>query len=267
MSIGRWTEVGRMDELARRDSPMHRLDARAKALTTIVFIVVVMSFPRYDIAALMPFFLYPFVLVAVGDLPVGFLFRRILVAAPFAILIGIFNPLLDRTPRLFLGEYAITGGWVSFASILLRFFLTVSAALALIACTGMHRLCAGLERMGLPRVFAAQLLFLYRYLFVVAHEGSRMVRGFELRSYGAGAPRLRVYSSLLGHLLLRSMDRGQGVHRAMLARGFDGEIRVLRGESARPVDFVFFVGWTAFFVAARVWNLADLLGRVVLPGG
>jgi len=277
MNLGQWIEIGRMDELGRLDTPVHRLDARAKVITTLGFIVVVMSFPRYDVSALMPFFIYPFVLIAQGRIPPGYILRKILLAAPFALVIGMFNPLLDHQTVARIGGWDISGGWLSFASIMLRFVLTVSAALALIACTGIHRLGAGLERMCVPRVFVVQLLFLYRYLFVVADEGARMMRSLELRSSGPQSLRLRVYGSLVGHLLLRSMNRADRVYRAMVARGFssvggsasggDGEIRGLHRDSFRWTDWAFTGGWTAFFVLARMWNLADALGRMLAGGG
>ena len=266
MSFGDWIQIGRMDELARLDTPVHRIDARAKAVTTILFISFVMSFSRYEVSALTPFFLYPLVLMSLGRIPAGFLFRKILVAAPVAVVIGMFNPFLDREPIAAVGGFAITGGWLSFASILVRFILTVSAALVLVACTGMNRLCAGLERMGLPRVFAVQLLFLYRYLFVIVAEGSRMLRSMELRSAGPASMGLRVYGSLVGHLLLRSMARADRIYRAMVARGFDGQIRILLESRLRWVDAAFVVGWAAFFVVARMWNLAELLGRLFTGG-
>jgi len=262
-SITSWTEVGRLDELARMDTPAHRLDARAKAVVTLAFIGVVMSFPRYDVAALTPFLLYPAALIGAGRIPPRFILRKILLAAPFALFVGMLNPFLDRQPIAAVGPLVITGGWFSFASILLRFVLTVSAALALVACTGMYRLGAGLEQLGVPRVFVSQLLFLYRYLFVVAAEGATMVRAVALRSAGSRSLPLRVYGSLVGHLLLRSMDRAERIHRAMAARGFNGEIRVLRASSFRWTDWAFVIGWLAFFAAARAWNLAEGLGRLV----
>lgn len=266
MGLGEWIEVGRMDELGRQDTSAHRIDARAKVVTTILFIMVVMSFSRYDVSALTPFFLYPLALMSLGRIPAGFLFRKILVAAPVAVVIGMFNPFFDRDPVALIGSFTISGGWISFASILLRFVLTVSAALVLVACTGMNRLCAGLERMGLPRVFAVQLLFLYRYLFVVVAEGARMLRSMELRSAGAGSIGLRVYGSLVGHLLVRSMARADRIYRAMVARGFDGQIRILHESRLRWADAAFVFGWTAFFVMARIWNLADLLGSLFMGG-
>ncbi len=265
--MAEWIDIGKMDELGRGDSPAHRLDARVKTLVTLVFLVAVMSFPRYEISALIPFLLYPVVLVMIGRIPPGYLLRKVAIAAPFAVVIGIVNPLLDRSPVMMLGGVAISGGWVSFASLMIRFGLTVGTALALVACTGIHRLCAGLEQLGVPRAFAVQILFLYRYLFVVSEEGQRVRRGVAMRAGERRTLSYGVYASLIGHLLIRSMDRAQRVYRAMLARGFDGEIRVLRARPFQWTDAVYLLGWVGFFVMARCLNLADWLGRIFVGGG
>ncbi len=264
MRLANWIEIGRMDELARLDTPVHRIDARAKIVASIAFLVAVMSFPSHEISALTPFFLYPLALVFLGRIPPGVILRKVLVAAPFALAIGVFNPFFDRAPAMVMGSCVISGGWLSFFSIILRFLLTVSAALALVACTGMYRLAGGLERIGLPRIFVGQLLFLYRYLFVVADEGSRMVRGLELRADGVASLSCRVYGSLVGHLLLRSMARAERIYRAMIARGFSGEIGATRQTSFRPADWFFLLGWTVFFVVARRWNLAVWIGGLLV---
>jgi cobalt/nickel transport system permease protein len=261
MGFANWIELGRMDELGRLDTPVHRLDARAKTIVTLAFIAVVMSFPRYEISALIPFLLFPVALGALGRIPARQILKKILVAAPFALVIGIFNPLMDRQPLAMIGPVVVTGGWISFVSILFRFALTVGAALILVACTGMYRLGAGLERLGVPRVFVVQLLFLYRYLFVVANEGGKMLRGVELRAAGARSVGFRIYGSLVGHLLLRSLDRAERVYRAMVARGFDGDVRLLRRPALRWSDWAFIAGWAAFFTAGRAWNLAEGMGR------
>jgi cobalt/nickel transport system permease protein len=267
MSLASWIEIGRMDEFARQDTPVHRIDARAKIIVTIAFMAAVMSFPPREISALTPFFLYPLGLIFPGRIPLMFILRKMLIAAPFAVVIGLFNPFFDRTPAFLIGPLVISGGWLSFISIMIRFLLTVSAALVLVACTGIFRLGAGLEQIGLPRIFAVQLLFLYRYLFVVADEGYRMVCGLELRTCGPAASGFRVYGSIVGHLLLRSMTRAERIYRAMVMRGFSGEIRIMRKTSFKPADWVFLLGCLAFFMAARFWNLAAGLGRLVTGGG
>lgn len=266
MTAAAWSEIWRMDDLGRLDTPMHRLDARAKALVTLAFVGVVMSFPRQAVAPLTPLLLYPMALLALGRISFRHIARKLLAAAPFALMVALFNPWLDRRPVADLGTLVLTGGWVSLGSILLRFFLTVSAALALVACTGMFRLGAGLERLGVPRLFVAQLLFFYRYLFVISDEGARMARAVAWRGQGTRALKLRGYASLVGQWLLRSMARAERVHQAMLSRGYDGTVRPWHRSRFRWADGCFACGWLAFFFAARRWDLANALGRLLAGG-
>ena len=75
---------------------------------------------------------------------------------------------------------------------------------------------------------------------------------------------MRVYGSMLGSLLLRTLDRAQRIHLAMSCRGFDGHIRTIRSLAIQPADMVFVGGWAAFFLAARLYNLPRLLGSFVM---
>ena len=259
----RFFDIGRLDHLAQLHTPIHRLDPRAKVLTTVAFLVAVVSFPKYEISALLPFFLYPVVLATVGHLPVGFVIRKVVAVAPFAVMVGIFNPFLDREILVHLGPVAVSGGWISFGSIMIRFFLTIGTAFLLIATTSFHGLCLALFRMGMPKILTVQLLFLYRYIFVLAGEAMRMVRARALRSFGKRGLGMKVFASVVGHLLLRTLGRAQRVHLAMLSRGFDGEVRVLRPLRIGRKDVVFVLGWLAAFAIMRVYNLPLLVGTMV----
>jgi cobalt/nickel transport system permease protein len=254
--------IGYLETLSCQDAPLQRLDPRVKLLTTLVFIIAVVSFGKYEITGLLPFFLYPVALIAVGNLPPGYLARKILLAAPFAFFMGIFNPLLDRALLLHLGPFAVSGGWVSFASIMLRFTLTVSAALILIAGTGFPAVCLAMEKLAVPRVFVVQLLFLYRYIFVLTDEAARLVRARALRSFQGRGMGLRVFSFIIGQLLLRTLDRAQRIHRAMLSRGFDGKIRLAHPLHLHGRDVAFFLGWSGLFVLLRWYNIPWLLGNL-----
>ena len=96
----------------------------------------------------------------------------------------------------------------------------------LLGGTGMHALCAALSRLGVPRVFTAQLLFLHRYLFVLAEEALRMSTAHRLRAAPGRRLALSTYASLAGQLLLRAFDRAARVHQSMRARGFDGTLQL-----------------------------------------
>jgi cobalt/nickel transport system permease protein len=256
-------DLGAMDRLSRQDTMVHRLDGRAKLLTTLIFIVTVVSFKRYEVSALFPFLIYPVALCALGDIPLSFLARKIALIAPFAVLIGVFNPMIDRQVITTLGSLEISGGWVSLASILVRFTLTVGAALTLVAVTGFNEVCAALEKLGAPRIFVVQLMFLYRYLFVLVDESIRMVRARALRAFNGKGTGLRTFGSLVGHLLLRTLDRAQRIHMAMSCRGFSGEIRVFRPGSFGLGDAAFVLGWSVFFIGARLFDLSRLIGETV----
>jgi len=255
-------DLGETDTLAAQNTLVHRLDPRAKVLTTALFLIAVASFPRYEVTALLPFFLYPVVLAAIGNVPARFLARKLLIAAPFVLFVGVFNPLFDREVLVRVGSFGVSGGWVSFASILLRFVLTVTAALLLVATTGLYPMCLALERLRVPRAFVVQLLFLYRYLFVLVAETARVVRAHSLRSSGRRM-RLRVLSSVVGQLLLRTLDRAQRIHTAMQCRGFDGQIRLARPLHCGIAELLFVAGWAAFFALARWQNLPALAGTLL----
>lgn len=256
-------DIGYMDTLATGDSPLHRLDPRAKLFTTFLFIVAVVSFNKYAVSALVPFFLYPVFLIVIGELPMGYLARKILVVAPFAFLVGVFNPFLDRQVLFHLGPFGVSGGWVSFFSILTRFALTVSAALALLSLTGINSICDALARSGVPRPFVVQLLFLNRYLFVLTGEAERISRARSLRSSGHKAMGFKVFTQIVGHLLLRTLDRAERVYRAMQCRGFEGNIRIVKSSKLGRLDIFFMLSWGAIFALFRFVNVPLILGKAV----
>lgn len=256
--------LGTLDRLAAAHSVVHSLDPRAKILVTLACIVTAMSFGPHDLSGPLPLLLYPVCLAALGDIPAACVARRLLLASPFALCVGIFNPWLDTAPLLHVGPWAVSGGWMSFLSILLRFTITVSAAIVLIGVTGFVPLCAALPRMGVPRIFAAQLLFLYRYIHVLIREAARMERARDMRSFGHRGLGLKPFVRLLGQLLLRTLDRAHRIYQAMCCRGFDGELPHHGDLRYTGRDAAFMLGWLMFFALARGVNLPQLLGRAYL---
>jgi cobalt/nickel transport system permease protein len=264
-NIGRnYLDIRYMDTMASGDSPLHRLDPRAKLITTLLFIVAVVSFDKYTLLAFVPFFIYPIVMISAGGLPAGYFLKKVIQVSPFAILVAIFNPLIDREIILHLGSIGISGGWISFLSILLRFFLTVTAALILISLTGFNTVCEALNRLGVPRPFVVQLLFFYRYIFVLVDEAERMERARSLRSFNSRSRPFRVFISIIGHLLLRSFDRAERIYLAMRCRGFVGHIPVSREIKMHRKDFEFMAAWSLLFILFRLDNIPARLGEFVM---
>lgn len=256
-------DLNRLDLLAGGDSVIHRLDPRAKVFVTLAYIVTVVSFGRHEVSALLPFVVFPLAMIAVSGIPPAVVLRKLLVVLPIAALVGLFNPLFDRETLLVLGSLPVSGGWVSFLSIILRAALTVGAAVVLVAVTGFSGVCLALQRFGVPQAFVVQLLFLYRYIFVLGDEGMQMTRARELRSFGGRGMGLGAYGSLVGSLLLRTWDRAERIHMAMLSRGFRGEFRVRRESSFGGREVTFTLGWCLLFLLLRLVNVPQLIGLLV----
>jgi cobalt/nickel transport system permease protein len=260
---GALLDFKRLDRLAAGDTVLHRLDPRAKVLVTLAFIVSVVSFGRYELSALIPFFIFPAVLVGLGDLPAGYLARKIALLCPFALAVGALNPFFDTAVLVQLGPLGISGGWISCASIVVRAALTVGAALVLVALTGFPAICRAMEQLGMPNAFAVQLIFLYRYIFVLTEEGGRASRARELRSFGGQGLGLASYGPLLGTLLLRTWLRAERVHMAMLARGFTGAFQTRQEFRFGVPELVYLLLWCALFLTLRLHNATQLLGSLV----
>lgn len=254
-------DLSYLDALARRNTCIHRLDPRIKVIATALFIICVVSFHKYAISAMLPFALLLVLVMGFAEVPGGYLARKLLIVSPFAIMVGIFNPILDQQPLMQLGTFAISGGWISFISILLRFSLTVSAVLLLIASTGFNSVCMAMVKLGMPRIFAVQLLMLYRYIFVLVDEGIRIHQARALRSFQKRGPSMKTFSHLVGQLLLRTLDRAQRIHLAMLCRGFDGTIRIQRTLSITGSDIAFLASCCTMLFFLRFFDLPLYLGR------
>jgi cobalt/nickel transport system permease protein len=203
------------------------------------------------------------VTASLGNLPGGYIVRKIIMVIPFAFVVGMLNPIFDRELFVRLGPLSITGGWISCASIIIRTVLTVGAALILVAVTGFLPVCQALERLGTPRTFTVQLLFLYRYIFVLTEEGARASRARELRSCGRKGLGLASFGPLIGHLLIRTWLRAERIHMAMLARGFTGEFHSRQVSAFGWSELFCMVGWSSLFVVLRLENAAQWMGRLV----
>jgi cobalt/nickel transport system permease protein len=197
--------------------------------------------------------------------------RRAFIAAPFllAALPLVFVRTGDPLGTVELGplELTISGeGLRVFTTIALKGWISVQAALVLAYTTPFHELVDGLRSLRLPLIMVSIISFMYRYLAVLSGEATRMARARASRSAaavgGAGggsiAWRARVTGSMVGSLFLRSYERSERIYAAMLARGFEGEIRHLHGRAVRPAEYLalgMVVASCALLVAAATFWL------------
>jgi len=253
--------LGVLDTLSYKNTPIHRLDPRTKVITALAFIITVISFPKYEIIGLIPFFLFPVVVFTLGDIPLQFIIKKVIFVSFFAVFIGLFNPLLDTRIMYHLWGMNVSGGWISFFSILLKCCLTMSIVLLLISTTSFPGISYALGKLGVPEVFVSQLLFVYRYLFVLMEETMRMVRARHLRSFGKRGHGISVSISLTGTLFIRTIERAERIYYAMLSRGFTGAIHPAKKYSLKITDFMCMSAIVVILILFRTCNVIQFIGR------
>ena len=257
-------ELREMDELAAADSPVHRLNPLCKLLVTVFYIAAVVSFPKYDLSALVVMVLYPVLLFQAAGIPVGLCFHKLDIVLPLVCAVGLVNPFLDHTPLTQLGGFVITGGMVSMVTLMLKGVFSLMASFLLIATTSIDTLCAALRMLHVPDILTTLLLLTYRYIGVMLEEVSIMTQSYSLRAPGQKGIHISAWGSFLGQLLLRSMDRAESLYHSMLLRGFRGEYYYAEVPQCGVSSVVFTIVCCMAFLCARWVNLPALLGSLLV---
>ncbi len=207
------------------ESVVHRLSPQSKLVATVLFVLAVVSTPREAVWA---FGLYALLLAgtaAVARVPPGLVLRRMVVEVPF-VLFAVLMPFLSRGERVdVLGlSLSVNGLWAAW-NVLAKATLGVVCSILLAATTDLRALLVGLERLRMPSLMVQIMTFMVRYGDVIGDEMNRMriareSRGFESRDVRA----LPVVARSAGALFIRSYERGERVHLAMLSRGYTGTL-------------------------------------------
>ncbi|NEA54403.1 cobalt ECF transporter T component CbiQ [Streptomyces sp. SID13666] len=209
-------------------SPVHGMPPHCKIAAVFGFVLVVVSTPR---EAMWAFGLYAVLLVAVAfraRVPIAFLLRRLVIEVPF-VAFAVLLPFVATGPQVHvlgmsLSENGLWGAW----NVLAKGTLGVAASVLLAATTELRELLLGLQRLRLPPLLVQIASFMIRYGDVITDEMRRMRIARESRGFQArGVRHWPVLAKSAGALFIRSYERGERVHLAMVSRGYTGTMPVI----------------------------------------
>ena len=206
-------------------SPVHRAAAHLKIVALVGFVLVVVATPREWFPAYALFLAVLLGVIAVARVPFGYLAKRMVVEVPFAVF-AVLMPFISHGPRTeVLGLTVSEPGLVAGVALLVKGSIGVLASLTLAATTEPQDLLRGLQRLRTPDLVVQIMGFMIRYLDVVTAELGRMMTALRSRGCDPRSPRhWPVLARSLGALFIRSYERGERVHLAMLSRGYDGRL-------------------------------------------
>lgn len=219
-----------VERWSQGNSPLHRRDPRAKIGALLAFLLIVATAHRALVLTAGGLFL----LLAFGficaRLPLATAILRAGLVLPFAIVFGVISWAAGDPGRAM--------------SLVVKSYLSTLAVLLVVSTTPLSALIRGLELTRSPQFVLLVAQFLYRYLFVIGREAEQMskaaaARGASARKWIAASGRFRAAAGALAALFARSYTRAEHIHRAMLARCFQGHFQTVQKLRFRPSDAVF----------------------------
>ena len=192
-------------------SPVHRRPAQVKIVAALLVVLCVVATPRTEFWAFGLYLVLVVTVWGIAKVPVSHFAKRAFIEVPFVV-VAILMP-------IFGGAAGALAGW----NILAKGTLGVLTSLTLAATTTPRDLIVGMQRLRTPTVLTTIATLMLRYLEVIAAEARRMrvariSRGHDPRFlWQVGAT-----ARGIGALFIRSYERGERVHLAMLSRGWKG---------------------------------------------
>lgn len=251
-----------LDPYRPRHSLIHRLDPRIKLVLAVVFILTNTLVP----AGAWPIYILLFALILsvelVSELGVSFVLKRSSLALPFVLAA---LPLILTIPGKTLFSLPV-GPWVMhasypglirFASIAIKSWLSIQVAIVLASSTSFPDLLVAMRALHVPMQMVSIFGLMWRYMFVLVDEATRLLRARASRSGRNALPetrpggniswRAQVTGGMAGSLLLRAFERSDRIYMAMLSRSYDGEVRSLPLPAIQPAQWAILIAGLSLF--------------------
>ncbi|OIN96859.1 MAG: cobalt ECF transporter T component CbiQ [Deltaproteobacteria bacterium CG1_02_45_11] len=231
------------EELSCHSSFVRNLDSRVKIMVVFFFSVVMAASNRFVVLTLgLGTGLF---LVLLARTPTDEIIRRLIPVNIFILFLWLFLPFICPGRLVFImGPFSVTYEGLLYASrISIKSNAIMLMLIALVASTPVFALGQAMHELKVPTKLVHLFVFTYRYLHVIHREYLRLLNSMKIRAF---RPRTdwhtyKTFAYLVGMLLVRSFDRAQRVHNAMLCRGFRGNFYTLSEFSLKGKDVIFIV--------------------------
>ena len=202
-------------------------------MAVLAFIVVSVATPITLWPAFIAYFVAIFAVSLVAKIPTFTLLTRALIEIPF-IFFAILMPFFGTGERFEIGPLNLyRESLLAAAGIVVKGTLGVLSAVVLSTSTTARELLRGLEKLKLPKLMVQIAAFMLRYVNVINDEMTRMKIARESRGFIAtGLKDWKVLATAASALFIRSYERGERVHLAMLSRGYTGVLPHEQSEGA-----------------------------------
>ncbi|MGF7184373.1 cobalt/nickel transport system permease protein [Desulfitispora alkaliphila] len=174
---------------------------------------------------------------------------RVALALPFALFMclaitfgGGLNPSVERI--------------VFSAGLMLKTITSVIIVVVLMGKQPVHEYIKSLSQVGVPPTVVNIIMLAYRYVAIFYHQVKGLKRALVTRGFSGGlcVSSFKTYGEISGSMFVKSLDRAEAVHKAMLARGYNGSF-----SSTEVVNSASAIDWFKCGVAMVVIVLISII--------
>ena len=254
-------QIHQIDHDTQKSTVLTSIHPCVKLVVTVWYLVMVTSFSQYNLSGLLSMSLYLIIIFQLGEISLKGMFLRLKELFLLLLLLGSANLFFDREVLNYWGTVPVTGGMLSFLTLYGKGIFAIMATYALISSTGMENICYALQRFHLPQILIVSILLTYRYLILFIKEVDRVSLAYSMRAPGQRGIHVKAWGSLVGAMLLRSVDRAELVYESMQLRGFQGKMLLKTREPIKAGTSVMYgIIMTGGILLLRVIPVFELLG-------
>lgn len=255
-------QVHYIDNNSNNNNILNKIHPLVKLIISVIYILFLTSINKYNLTITLAMSIYLIVVSIIGDLSIKNCIKRLKIVLFFLIIIGIANPILDRQVVTSIGIIPITTGMISALTLILKGIFAIISSYFLIVTTGVENICYALKKLHIPNILITIFMLIYRYIIVLLKEVQKIWIAYSLRAPKQKGIHFKAWGSMIGSLMIRSIDKAEVIYQAMELRGFSPDNFFMKNQKIDKTSIIYFMAGLLLLLIIRFIPIFDLIGNV-----
>ncbi len=255
-------QVHYIDNNSNNNNILNKIHPLVKLIISVIYILFLTSINKYNLTITLAMSIYLIVVSIIGDLSIKNCIKRLKIVLFFLIIIGIANPILDRQVVTFIGIIPITTGMISALTLILKGIFAIISSYFLIVTTGVENICYALKKLHIPNILITIFMLIYRYIIVLLKEVQKIWIAYSLRAPKQKGIHFKAWGSMIGSLMIRSIDKAEVIYQAMELRVFSPDNFFMKNQKIDRTSIIYFMAGLLLLLIIRFIPIFDLIGNV-----
>lgn len=256
--------VHKLDNESNKGTFLNKIHPLSKLIITVFYILILTSINKYDLTTTLELGIYLLLISIIYDLSIKDCVKRLKPIFLLLIVIGIANPILDRTVITKIWQIPITTGMISMLTLILKGVFTIISSYFLIITTSIEKICSALKMLHIPNILITIFMLIYRYIMVFLKEVERIWTAYSLRAPKQKGVNYKVWGSMIGSLMIRSIDKANTVYESMELRGFNPDTFFMNQQKIDKISIMYLIINFVLIILFRFIPIFEIIGNIFI---